>query len=224
MRILLVEDDDALAAALIDHFSLRGFALERAGSLEDAALMLATSRYAALILDRGLPDGDGIELLQSLRAQRDTLSVIVLTARGEIASRIAGLDAGADDYLAKPFSPDELAARLRAVLRRNGAYQEREIICANLVFDIENLVLRIDGGIVILSQRETCLLRLLLRRVGLVVTKRLAEDQLLSAGEPLGSNAIEVYIHRLRHKLEAAGSRAEIVTLRGLGYVLRPCS
>jgi DNA-binding response OmpR family regulator len=106
------------------------------------------------------------------------MPVIVLTARGTLDARISGLDKGADDYLAKPFSPDELMARLRAVLRRNGSFQGREVVCANLSFDIDNQGLRIDGESVALSQREGALLALLMRRAGLVVTKRLAEDQL----------------------------------------------
>ncbi|WP_206244491.1 response regulator transcription factor [Novosphingobium terrae] len=221
MRILLVEDDAALAAALTGVFDKAGFAVDHAGGQEDAALMLRAGHYAALILDRGLPDGDGLELLQDLRARGSTMPVIVLTARGTLDARISGLDKGADDYLAKPFSPDELMARLRAVLRRNGSFQGREVSCANLSFDIDNQVLKIDGESVALSQREGALLALLMRRAGLVVTKRLAEDQLFGAGDTLGSNAIEVYVHRLRQKLDQAGSQAEIVTVRGVGYLMR---
>ncbi|WP_068090168.1 response regulator [Novosphingobium rosa] len=221
MRILLVEDDAALAAALTGVFDKAGFAVDHAQAREDAELMLRAGHYAALILDRGLPDGDGLELLQDLRARGSTMPVIVLTARGTLDARISGLDKGADDYLAKPFSPDELMARLRAVLRRNGSFQGREVACANLCFDIDNQVLHIDGQTVALSQREGALLALLMRRAGLVVTKRLAEDQLFGAGDTLGSNAIEVYMHRLRQKLDQAGSGAEIVTVRGVGYLMR---
>lgn len=221
MRILLVEDDMALATALVAVFDKAGFAADHAERQADAAVMLATSHYAALILDRGLPDGEGLDLLQSLRARGNAMPVIVLTARGTLDARISGLDRGADDYLAKPFSPDELMARLRAVLRRNGSFQGREVTCANLSFDMDNQMLRIDGDGVDLSQREGALLALLLRRVGLVVTRRLAEDQLFGASDTLGSNAIEVYVHRLRQKLDNAGSRAEIVTVRGVGYLMR---
>ena len=221
MRLLLVEDDAALAAALAARFEERGDTIDHAPHLAEARLRLATSQYAAIILDRGLPDGDGIELLRGLRQQGSDLPVIVLSARSEIGARISGLDAGADDYLTKPFSPDELAARLRAVMRRKGQYQGRAIACANLAFDTDNQALEVGGQPVALSAREASMLELLLRRQGQVVTRRLAEDQLFAGQEILGSNAIEVCVHRLRAKLEAAGAEAEIVTVRGVGYLLK---
>lgn len=221
MRLLLVEDDGALAQALMDHLDQHGFAVDRVSNREDAALTLATSRYAAMILDCGLPDGDGLTLLRELRQQGSNLPVIILTARAGIDSRVRGLDAGADDYLTKPFSPDELAARLRAILRRNGTFQGRESLFANLRFDLDTLALKVDGKVVGLSRREGDLLALLLRRSGQVLTKRLAEDQLFGATEIVGSNAIEVYVHRLRQKLSAAGAGVEVVTIRGVGYLLR---
>ncbi|MBB3359379.1 MULTISPECIES: response regulator transcription factor [unclassified Novosphingobium] len=222
MRILLVEDDAPLARALAACLAGAGLTVDHAASSEEAELYLAANTYAALVLDRGLPDGDGLALLARLRRAGHGLAVVVLTARGEVQARIAGLDAGADDYMAKPFSPDELLARLRAVLRRNGTFQGREIACANLVFDLDNLSLRVGGRVVALSAREAGLLGLLLRREGQVVTKRLAEDQLFGANDPLGSNAIEVYVHRLRQKLDAAQGEAEIVTVRGVGYIIKP--
>ena len=224
MRLLIVEDDAALAAALGADLDRRGFSSDAAANGEDAAHFLQTNQYGAMILDLGLPDGDGLDLVRKLRAQANPLPVLVLTARGDLESRIIGLEAGADDYLAKPFSPDELVARLRAVLRRSGTYQGREIVCGNLAFDTDNTQLKIGGRLVSLSQREGALLSLLLRRTGLVVTKRLAEDQLFGAQDLLGSNAIEVYVHRLRQKLDAAGSTVEIVTIRGVGYLLRPAA
>ena len=222
MRILLIEDDKQLADALSVHLAANGMAIDHASTLEDARLMLQTGTYAALVLDRGLPDGDGLELCHELRRAGHTIAVVVLTARSDIQARIAGLDSGADDYISKPFAPDELVARIRAVLRRNGNYQGREMTCANLTFDIDNLSLTVAGQMVQLSAREAALLGLLLRRAGQVVTKRLAEDQIFGAQDLLGSNAIEVYVHRLRQKLDAAGSTAEILTVRGVGYLVRP--
>ena len=222
MRILLIEDDKQLADALSVHLAANGMAIDHASTLEDARLMLQTGTYAALVLDRGLPDGDGLELCHELRRATHTIAVVVLTARSDIHARIAGLDSGADDYISKPFAPDELVARIRAVLRRNGSYQGREMTCANLTFDIDNLSLTVAGQMVQLSAREAALLGLLLRRAGQVVTKRLAEDQIFGAQDLLGSNAIEVYVHRLRQKLDAAGSTAEILTVRGVGYLVRP--
>lgn len=221
MRLLLVEDDSALASALAGQLDRHGFVVDHASDREEAVLLLSARQYAALILDLGLPDGDGLDLLRNLRRQGQTMPVIILTARSETNARIGGLDAGADDYMAKPFAPDELVARLRAVLRRNGAFQGRDIVCGNMSFDADALTMRVDGCIFPLSQRETSLLALLLRRLGLVVTKRLAEDQLFGASETLGSNAIEVYVHRLRQKLQQAGARVEIVTIRGVGYLFR---
>lgn len=221
MRILLIEDDLPLAASLGEYLSVAGLASDLARTIEEADLLLATNIYAALVLDRGLPDGDGLTLLQRLRQGGNRIATVVLTGRGDVQARIAGLDSGADDYMAKPFSPDELVARIRAVLRRNGTFLGRELTRANLVYDLDNLSLRIDGQAVALSAREAGLLGLLLRRDGQVVTKRLAEDQLFGAQDLLGSNAIEVYVHRLRQKLEAAGSQAEIVTVRGVGYLMR---
>lgn len=221
MRLLLVEDDRALAGALTEQLVRQGFEVDHASDRDEAALMLAACQYAALILDLGLPDGDGLDLLRNLRGQGQKIPVIILTARSDITSRISGLDAGADDYMAKPFAPDELVARLRAVLRRNGGFQGRDIVCSNVSFDVDALTMRVDGSISPLSQRETSLLELLLRRAGLVVTKRLAEDQLFGATDTLGSNAIEVYVHRLRQKLQSAHARVEIVTIRGVGYLLR---
>lgn len=221
MRILLIEDDGSLARALIACLAEAGIAADHAASIEEAELLLATNLYAGMVLDRGLPDGDGLSLLTRLRQGGHNTAALVLTARGEVQARIAGLDAGADDYMAKPFSPDELVARIRAIFRRNGTFQGREITCANLTFDLDNLSLRIDGQLVALSAREAGLLGLLLRRGGQVVIKRLAEDQLFGANDLLGSNAIEVYVHRLRQKLESAGSLAEIVTVRGVGYMIR---
>ena len=221
MRLLLVEDDAELASALALALHQRGFTCDIAGCLEDAQLLLDTSHYFALVLDLGLPDGDGLDLVRSLRKRGRALPVVVLSARGALEARIAGLEAGADDYLAKPFSPDELVARLRAVLRRAGTYQGRELTCGNLRFDGDTTQLTVAGRIVALSQREAGVLALLMRRAGQVVTRRLAEDQLFGTGETLGSNAIEVYIHRLRAKLESAGASVEIVTVRGVGYLLR---
>lgn len=221
MRILLIEDDLPLAGALVECLSAAGLAADLARTIEEADLLLATNIYAALVLDRGLPDGDGLALLQRLRQAGNRIATVVLTARGDVQARIAGLDIGADDYMAKPFSPDELVARIRAVLRRNGTFLGRELTCANLVYDLDNLSLTVDGQTVALSAREAGLLGLLLRRDGQVVTKRLAEDQLFGAQDLLGSNAIEVYVHRLRQKLDAAGSLADIVTVRGVGYLLR---
>jgi two-component system response regulator TctD len=221
MRLLIVEDDEALAAGLAEVLARRGYLSDRAGGLVDAELSLAAVRYAAVLLDLGLPDGDGLALLRRLRAGKQAVPVIVMTAREAVADRIAGLDAGADDYIVKPFDADELAARIAAVLRRPGSYVGGEQRLGNMVFDTATGDLAIDDRPVVLSARERQLAGLLFRRPGQVVAKRLAEDQLFGLGEPVGSNAVEVYAHRLRRKLEQGGADARIETVRGVGYLLR---
>lgn len=221
MRLLLVEDDRALADLLGQALARRGMACDHAASVADASQMLAAARYAALLLDLGLPDGGGLELVRDLRGRRDPIPVLVLTARSGLGDRVAGLEAGADDYLVKPFAMEELVARLRAVLRRQGGFQGSELVAANLALDVDARACSVDGRPVALSARETELLALLMRRGGQVVTKRLAEDQLFGLSGSGGSNAVEVYVHRLRRRIEEAGAAVRIETVRGIGYVLR---
>ncbi len=221
MRLLLVEDDAALADALRAALDRRGIASDHAANASDAGQMLSAARYGALILDIGLSDRSGIEILRDLRGRGDPIPVILLTARGEIGDRIEGLDAGADDYLVKPFAVEELVARLKAVLRRQGAFQGSVLAFANLRFDTDSRDVAADDRPVILSAREMELLALLMRRGGQVVAKRLVEDQLYGLTGSLGSNAVEVYVHRLRRKIEDAGATARIETIRGVGYMLR---
>ncbi|MEG3082152.1 response regulator [Sphingomonas sp. PB2P12] len=220
MRILLIEDDRALAEALTAALSPRGLSVDLARSAEEADAYLQQADYAAILLDLGLPDEDGLALLHRLRARGDTRPVLILTARSTIDARIRGLNEGADDYLVKPFDVDELHARLLAVLRRQGGYLGRSLTCGRLTFDLEIRVAHVDGATIALSVRETELLELLLRRAGNVVPKRIAEDHLFGLGGELGSNAVEVYVHRLRKKLDDAASGARIETVRGVGYII----
>jgi DNA-binding response OmpR family regulator len=220
MRLLIVEDDLALAAAVRAGLERRGMASDHAPSLGDADQMLQSIAYSAVILDLGLSDGDGLGLLHAMRSRKQSLPTLILTARGDIEDRLKGLDAGGDDYLAKPFNMDELAARLRALLRR-GRLHEEGLAFGNLSFDDYSRELSVDGVSVRLSAREGEIIELLLRRPGRVVTKSFAEDQLFGLDDELGSNAIEVYIHRLRKKLEKAGASVAIETIRGVGYILR---
>ncbi|UAK25172.1 response regulator [Sphingomonas nostoxanthinifaciens] len=221
MRLLIVEDDFEIAQALADGFARRGVASDRAQSAGDAALMLEAAFYAAAILDLGLPDGDGLELLRKTRARGDAVPVLILTARGDVQQRIAGLNAGADDYLVKPFDMDELQARLEAVLRRRDGYSGRTLSLGRLTLDPSTREVTVAGQGVALSAREIELLELLLRRAGRVVLKRIAEDQLFGLDDGLGSNAIEVYVHRLRRRIEKLDAGLRIETVRGVGYMLR---
>lgn len=219
MRVLIVEDNADLAQAMCQAFVQRDIRCDRAGNAEDAELLITTTQYAAVILDLGLPDEDGLALLARLRSQRQVVPVIVVTARGEGEMRVKGLDAGADDYIVKPFLFDELHARLNAVLRRQGGYVPSVLRVGNLTFDIRTHEGAIDGQPLELSAREAELLELLMRRPGHVVPKRVLEDQLFGAGDTLGSNAVEVYVHRVRRKLEN-GAAVKVQTIRGIGYML----
>ena len=221
MRLLLVEDDDALADALAGALAARGMMCDRVATAADALQMTAAARYAALILDIGLPDRSGLDVVRALRARRDPLPVVLLTARAEVADRIAGLDAGADDYLAKPFAIEELVARLRAILRRQGGFQGSLLKIGDLAYDTDARAASVRGRSLTLSAREADLLGLLMRRNGQVVAKRLVEDQLFGLSGTLGSNAVEVYVHRLRRRIEEAGAEVRIETIRGIGYLLR---
>lgn len=221
MRILLIEDDPALAEALTAALLQRGWMVDHAASVEEAEAYLAAIDHAAILLDLGLPDDDGLALLRRIRAAGNVRPVLVLTARGSVDARIRGLNGGADDYLVKPFDPDELHARILAVLRRQGGYLGVSLSCARLVFDVETRVARVGETLLTLSTRETELLELLLRRAGNVVPKRLVEDQLFGTGGDLGSNAVEVYVHRLRKRLDEAGTGTRIDTVRGVGYLMR---
>lgn len=221
MRLLIVEDDHALASALADALHRRGIQSDVAGTLEDARHMLEVARYAATLLDLGLPDGDGLSLLRRLRAEHSSIPILAITARGALDARIAGLNSGADDYLTKPFEVDELVARLHAVLRRQGTLSGSMLTAGNLSFDTMSGDLLVDDMPVILSARERQLTGLLLRRLGQVVSKTLAEDQLYGLNDPVGSNALEVLAYRLRRKLEVAGASVRIETIRGVGYMMR---
>lgn len=221
VRLLLVEDDLELAAALGTALARHGHSSDHARTAEDALLMLGAVRYAAVLLDLGLPGEDGFGVLQALRAREDPVPVIVTTARSGLGDRIAGLDAGADDYLVKPFAVDELLARLRAVLRRRAPFQGATLSIGKLRYDAASRELRVGDALVPLSARETELAELLVRRAGHVVGKRLVEDQLFGLSDSLGSNAVEVYIHRLRRKIERADAGVRIETIRGVGYMMR---
>lgn len=220
MRLLIVEDSEELADALVAAFAKRDVRCDVARTAGDAELLIETTQFAAVILDLGLPDEDGLVLLRRLRARKHVLPILILTARGEGETRVNGLESGADDYIVKPFLFPELNARLGAVLRRQGGYTEHLLTAANLELDTRSRQVRVNGSIIDFSIREVELLELLMRRTGHVLPKRLIEDQLFGSGGSLGSNAVEVYVHRIRRKLEDGAAATELRTVRGLGYML----
>lgn len=220
MRLLIVEDEEELADLTRSALERSGFAVDLAANLTLANDYLALARYDALILDLALPDGDGLSLLRSLRGRSSALPVLILTARDGLDDRVSGLDAGADDYLVKPFHMPELVARLRALLRRPGAAFGVSLSFGNIVLDTATRQTQVDGVDVGLSVRETTLLEQLLRHQGKVVTREVLEQSLYSFDAQLGSNALEVLVHRLRRKLAEAKAAPSIHTVRGVGYLL----
>lgn len=220
MRILIVEDNRRLAALVAKGCEQAGLAADICHDLEGARAALGTARYDIAVLDLGLPDGDGLEFLAALRRSGNELPVLVLTARDALDARVEGLNAGADDYLLKPFEMEELVARLRALLRRPGQALGRVLVAGNVSFDTVAREVSIGGLMAAFSRRETDLLEILLRRQGRVVPKDAIEESLYAFGDEVSSNSIEVAIHRLRKRLGEAGADVEVHTLRGIGYLL----
>jgi two-component system, OmpR family, response regulator QseB len=214
MRVLLVEDDAMIAQGLQTALRQSGFAVDWMRDGESAAGALQGSVFDVVLLDLGLPRRDGIEVLRELRKRGDATPVIILTARDEIQHRIAGLNAGADDYIVKPFDLDEVTARLRSVLRRAAGRGDSSIRHGELRLDPVARTIERSGVHVNVSAHEFAVLEALLQRPGAVLSRAQLEDRLYGWDEQIGSNAIEVYIHGLRRKL---GSDA-IRTLRGVGY------
>ena len=219
MRILLAEDDQVLADGLLRSLRASGADVDHvaSGSEADAALV-ADSQFDLLILDLGLPRVHGLEVLKNLRSRGSTMAVLILTAADGVEERVNGLDWGADDYMAKPFSLQELEARVRALARRGVGAPSNTIRQGPLAYDQAGRVATLDGKFVELSARELTLLEMLLQRAGRLVSKEQLVERLCEWGEEVSNNAIEVYIHRLRKKIEKGPIR--IVTVRGLGYCL----
>jgi DNA-binding response OmpR family regulator len=218
MRLLIVEDNQALAQSLSGAFRAKGYAVDCAAGGEDAEAALHTQPYDLLILDLGLPDMDGFEVLRRLRRQKSRIPVLVLTARDTLQQRVDGLNVGADDYLGKPFALAELEARAGALLRRGVGGAGAVLRHGRLALDTVGRMATLDGEPLDLPRRELCLLELLLLRCGQVVGKQTLLDKLFSFDEEVGQNAVELYVHRLRKKLQPAGVRLR--TVRGLGYLL----
>ena len=216
MRVLLVEDDEALSQAVCGYLRAKAFVVDAVPSLAQAGAALHAAQYAAVLLDLHLTDGDGLSLLPQLRGLKERPIVIVLTARDQVSDRIHGLDAGADDYLVKPYDPGELLARLRAVERRRSTAQLPVLRLGELQIDLSREQVRRAGVPMALTQKEWALLRVLATRPDHLHTRERLQDALYGFDDDTGSNTLEVFISRLRRKL----GREHIETVRGLGYRL----
>ena len=220
MRLLIVEDEPDLGVLLCNALTRARFTVDLVVAIADAEDYLRLATYDAMILDLGLADGDGLTLLHALRRRGSMIPVLILTARDAPEDRVTGLDSGADDYLIKPFHMPELISRVRALLRRPNAALGVVLDLDELILDTVSRQAKVGEIPLVLSLRETALLELLLRRQGNVVTREAIEHGLYGFDTTLGSNAVEVLVHRLRRKLGEAGARVAVHTLRGVGYLL----
>ncbi len=220
MRALIIEDNVKISQIIAKTLLDAGLVSDICGTAGDGQAALKDISYDVMILDLGLPDQDGLEVLRLVRKAGNVIPILILTARSDIRERVEGLDGGADDYLTKPFSPDELAARVRALLRRPGGALGVELVSGNIVLNSAERSISIAGQPVILSRRETDLLELLMRRSGRVVPKATIEESLYEFGAEVASNSVEVCIHRLRRNMEKAMADIAIHTVRGVGYLL----
>lgn len=217
-RILLSEDDAALARGLVALLEQNGYDVEAVTTGHAALAYQATGTYAAILLDLGLPDLSGYEVLQRMRSGGSRCPVLILTARNALNDRVRGLDLGADDYLLKPFEPAELLARLRALLRRAQGDPSPCVAIGSLIYERSSGAFRLDGALLELPRRERAVLEQLVNSAGSIVPREKLADSVFGLDEDVGPNALEVYIGRLRKKLAAGGP--QIRTVRGLGYML----
>jgi two-component system response regulator QseB len=216
MRLLLVEDDSMIGEAARQGLRQEGHSVDWVRDGKEAEAAVAATPYDAVLLDLGLPRRDGLSLLKSWRAKNVTVPVLIITARDAVSDRVSGLDAGADDYLVKPFDLDELSARVRAVARRRSGRADSLIHVGDLEIDPAAKLVRWKGRLVTLSPREYALLEALAQRPGAFLTRTQLEERLYGWDEEIASNAVEVHIHALRRKLDADLIR----NVRGMGYTL----
>jgi len=214
LRILLVEDDRTLGEAVRDHIANIHHAIDWMQNLDDAKVSVKTVDYGLILLDLRLPDGSGVDFLKALRSGSNATPVIILTAHDQISDRIEGLNAGADDYLVKPFNLDELTARMLAVTRRHSGNSSSVIAVGTLLINIADRSVFSGEREIVLSGREWAVLDKLLLRAGAIVSKAQIEEALYAFGWEVESNTVEVYISRLRKKL----GREHVATIRGVGY------
>lgn len=222
MRLLLVEDELELAKALTVALERHDAVVDHVATLDFARSAVEDGNHDVILLDRQLPDGDGIELIRHLRDRNSQIPVIVITARGSLPERIGGLDDGADDYITKPFAVEELLARIRAVLRRPAERRPMNVRVGELTFDLDGREASVNGIIMELPRRELLVLETLIRRHGRTVLRSTIEEAVYNYEDVVQSNTLDSHISRLRKKLGDAGAGVEIHGIRGVGYLLRP--
>lgn len=220
MRVLVVDDDQTLSSLISRDLRGIGYTVDAVDLAESGLHAAIDVLYSAIVVDLRLPDRDGLDLVREMRSRGVRAPILILTGRRRVADRVAGLEAGADDYLIKPFALAELRARVLALGRRPAALTPATLAFADIVFDGQGMEATVRGRPLSLSRQEMRLLRLLVDRGGHVISKRLIEENLYGFGEEVASNAIEVHIHKLRNALRGAGSAAAIETRRGVGYRL----
>ena len=220
MRLLVIEDDRALAAALRDGLTAQGFAVDVGTRVAEARHALSIASYDGMVLDLGLPDEDGLPFLREMRQRNDTMPVLVLTARSEVSDRVAGLNAGADDYVQKPFAFPELVARVRALLRRGGQVVPPVLRVGDLELDAGRFRATRGDVPIPLTPKEFAILEYFMRHAGQLVTRTMLLDQCWDASYEGVSNLVDVHVGRVRRKLEVAGGAPLLHTIRGAGFVL----
>jgi two-component system, OmpR family, response regulator MprA len=222
VRVMLVEDDDALRGAVGRALRLEGYEVDEASDGAEALARLASLRAGLVVLDVLMPEMDGLTVCQRLRELGDRTPVLLLTARDLVADRVQGLNAGADDYLTKPFALDELLARVRALIRRSNPGHEKVLVVADLSLDPRSREVRRGGRTLELTRTEFALLDLLMTNAGIVLSRDVIRERVWGYSDSFGSNTLDVYVGYLRRKTEEDGEPRIIHTVRGVGFVLRP--
>jgi DNA-binding response OmpR family regulator len=221
MRVLLVEDQPEMVTALRAALARHDMLVDHAPDLSEAEAIAADGNYDAIVLDRRLPDGDGLSLIPKLRERGNAVPVLVLTARGELADRVSGLDSGADDYLGKPFALEELLARLRALFRRPANVQNDIGRIGRMSFDFSHREASVDGRPLDIPRRELLLLEALVHRMGRMVQRTALMEAVYGLDDEVQPNALDTHVSRLRRRLAESDAGVTINGVRGLGYVLR---
>lgn len=222
MRVLIIEDSHELAGLIGDALKRAGMDVDIVGLAEEARLAVQAIQYSAIVLDLGLPDADGLAVLDHMKKRHDPTPVLILSSRSALGDRVGGLHRGASDYMIKPFATAELVARLRALMQRPPDVPSHVFVLGNVAFDAGSRRAVVNGNAFSVPAREAELLEVFLKRGGRVLVHDVLDALVFGGAHDKSSNAVEVYIHRLRRLLADAGSNVEIHTIRGVGYLMKP--